>query len=700
MPGRSRDAASARPCSGTPTIRGRVKARMRAAFLLSLCLMTAMLMGLQPAAAYWQSAGTGSGSVTTGSLAAPTSVTVPPVADSSVPVSWTTSTGTPAGIGYYVTRSTGSITAPACGSSPAAPVAGTSCIDTGVRDGAYTYTVTAVYRSWTAPGAPSGTVTVATPAKTAFTVSPSTTPAGTSLVPAIKVSVQAINGTPVPRAGIPVTIALGINPGNGTLSGTLTAPTDASGTATFAALSVDKAETGYTLTATSPGLAASTSSPFTVTAASADRIVFTTPVLSGAASAGASLGPATVQLRDAFGNPVTAPAGGTVLSLTSSSATGRFSATSQGAAATTVTVPAGSSTATFYYGDTTAGTPALTVGRTGHTAATQNATINPGTADRIVFTTPVLSGAASADASLGPATVQLRDAFGNPVAAPAGGTVLSLTSSSATGRFSATSQGAAATTVTVPAGSSTVSFYYGDTTAGTRTLTVGRTGLAAATQTATITAAPANLVFTTPVLSGAASAGASLGPATVQLRDAFGNPVAAPAGGTVLTLTSSSATGRFSSTAQGTATTTVTVPAGSSTVSFYYGDTSAGTPTLSVGRTGLAAATQTATITPAAAVALRITQQPATVGNNAVVTPAIIIRTIDAFGNFTAVTSPLTITLTTDKGSTKGHEAGVTIPAGGSTATFDNLTLNGVGQRTLTFTAPGLTPVNAPITVN
>ena len=73
---------------------------------------------------------------------------------STVSVSWTGSTlsnGTPAQ-GYYVTRTNVSTsqTSAACGSSASSLITSTSCSDTSVPDGTYTYKVIAVYRSWTA----------------------------------------------------------------------------------------------------------------------------------------------------------------------------------------------------------------------------------------------------------------------------------------------------------------------------------------------------------------------------------------------------------------------------------------------------------------------------------------------------------------------------------------------------------------------
>jgi len=60
-----------------------------------------------------------------------------------------------------------------------------------------------------------------------------------------------------------VTVAIGTNAGAGTLSGTTTVSAS-SGIASFADLSIDKAGTGYTLVASSPGITPDTSSFFTI----------------------------------------------------------------------------------------------------------------------------------------------------------------------------------------------------------------------------------------------------------------------------------------------------------------------------------------------------------------------------------------------------------------------------------------------------
>ena len=70
-----------------------------------------------------------------------------------------------------------------------------------------------------------------------------------------------------------VTLSLANNPGGSTLGGTLTVGTDIMGMAMFSNLTLDKPGTGYTLQATSPGLASAMSFPFDVIAA--DHLVVT-----------------------------------------------------------------------------------------------------------------------------------------------------------------------------------------------------------------------------------------------------------------------------------------------------------------------------------------------------------------------------------------------------------------------------------------
>ena len=227
--------------------------------VLMICLLAAT-----SASAYWTTTGPGSGDVPTDTLSAPTGATVPPSVFTDVPVSWTAGAGAVAPDGYYVTRTTGATTSPACGSSPAALVVGTSCADVGVAAGDHTYVVTAVHRSWTGASAASGTVTVSGATQLVYVVQPTDARVGESVAPAVAVSLATADGTPVAGGGIPLTLAIGTNAGGGVLSGVATVQTDPDGTATFAGLSIDQPGAGYTLVASATGLASATSDPFAV----------------------------------------------------------------------------------------------------------------------------------------------------------------------------------------------------------------------------------------------------------------------------------------------------------------------------------------------------------------------------------------------------------------------------------------------------
>lgn len=118
------------------------------------------------AAAYWTAAGAGAGSARTETLAPPTGVAAAvPGNGTTVRVTWTAPTAPGGGpvTGQLVERLTGSTVTAACGTSSASLLPGTavSCDDAGVASGTYTYRVTAVFRTWTAPSVPSPPVTVA-----------------------------------------------------------------------------------------------------------------------------------------------------------------------------------------------------------------------------------------------------------------------------------------------------------------------------------------------------------------------------------------------------------------------------------------------------------------------------------------------------------------------------------------------------------
>src|SRR6185503_12982381 len=87
-------------------------------------------------------------------------------------------------------------------------------------------------------------------------------------------AVQDSFGNTVTTSSASIAVAIGTNPGGGTLSGTTTA-TAVSGVASFSNLSINKVGTGYTLTAASAPLTGATSAGFTITPTTASKLAFT-----------------------------------------------------------------------------------------------------------------------------------------------------------------------------------------------------------------------------------------------------------------------------------------------------------------------------------------------------------------------------------------------------------------------------------------
>src|SRR5438876_11293814 len=136
-----------------------------------------------------------------------------------------------------------------------------------------------------------------------FSVEPVATAAGAAITPAVQVTARdALENTATGFTGnVPVTLAA--NPTGGTLSGTTVVAASA-GIATFSGLALNKAGTGYTLSATAAGQTGPTSTAFDITPASAARLVFS--VQPASVTAGAAITPAVqVTAQDGLGNTAT-----------------------------------------------------------------------------------------------------------------------------------------------------------------------------------------------------------------------------------------------------------------------------------------------------------------------------------------------------------------------------------------------------------
>jgi len=126
------------------------------------------------------------------------------------------------------------------------------------------YTLTASASGLTSATSPAFNI-LASASKLAFAIQPSNSPAGKSIAPAVQVAVEDTNGNVIGGATTPITIAIGTNPGTGTLAGTTTVNA-VNGFATFSNLTVSTTGNGYTLAASATGLTGATSNTFNVTA--------------------------------------------------------------------------------------------------------------------------------------------------------------------------------------------------------------------------------------------------------------------------------------------------------------------------------------------------------------------------------------------------------------------------------------------------
>ena len=118
-----------------------------------------------------------------------------------------------------------------------------------------------------------------TAAKLAFAQQPTNTAAAQNITPAVTVLVQDASGNTMTSSAANVTLAILNNAGSGTLSGSTTVAA-VNGVATFSGLSIDKAGTGYTLSAGAAGLTSATSSAFDIISA-----LPSAPVISSATTA-------------------------------------------------------------------------------------------------------------------------------------------------------------------------------------------------------------------------------------------------------------------------------------------------------------------------------------------------------------------------------------------------------------------------------
>ena len=390
-----------------------------------------------------------------------------------------------------------------------------------------------------------------------------------------------------------------------------TAPTYPTATVSFTAgasttaltATLDGAGTN-TLTAASSSVAGSAT--IDVSQAAASKLVYLTAAqtfVAGAAGSGHGSGAITVQLEDTFGNPVAETAS---TSLGMSTLTGVSYDSSYGGSAcstSTCAIPAGSSTATFYMVDTSASTDAVTTTAGSFSTSSQSEVAE--TAGTGTGTTVSVSAQSGTLAPTGTATYTVtvtNSGTGTAHFEVSDGGLISSTSSPTSTSCVSIANGSHTTwalTVdntsgSIPAGTSTfnvVAERFSSTTCGTGTDTYFETS-----GSLVITpGSAAELAIVTAPVAGSHTGGRTLGPILVQVQDAYGNAVNVGSATTV-NLSSSSGTGTFASSSGGGAVTSATIGSGSSFATFYYGDTTAGNPTITTSAGALATWSQKETV--------------------------------------------------------------------------------------------------------
>jgi hypothetical protein len=470
----------------------------------------------------------------------------------------------------------------------------------------------------------------------------------------------------------------------------------AAGTSTGSFYFRDNVVGSRTLTAQATGLTQTQQSE-TINPAAASKLVITSAAqtrLAGQCSL-----QVTVTSQDPFNNPANLSAGVAANLTASTGSLVFYSDVGCATPITSVTFPGATSTRTFYFRETLAGTTNITATASGLAPGSQPEVITPGPGAKLSYTTApqtVLESFCS-----GITTVQVQDSFNN--ASPVGGsTQVSLSSGSSTlAFFSDPSCSTQVTFVTVASGGTTASFYFKDSTVGNPTVNVTASGLGTSPQIETINpAVPTKLVMITPartVLAGACS-----GVVTVQSQN--NSSVASNVqSNTTATLTSTSVTTFYSDSGCTTAVTSVTLAAGTNTANFYFRDNTAGNPVLTATPPVLAPGSQTQTITPANAFALVFSNNPITVVAG-VCSTAATLQVRDGFGNDTTVGSNTVVSLSspvltffTDSGCTASTTS-VTIASGSG---LQNLYFRGTVAGVTTASGSGgtLQPANQSETV-
>jgi hypothetical protein len=453
-----------------------------------------------------------------------------------------------------------------------------------------------------------------------------------------------------------VALALANNPGGASLIGTASV-TASAGIATFSGLTLNRPGSGYTLQATSGGLAPATTGSITVSPALATHLAVTTqPPLS--TTAGIPFG-LVVAAEDGFGNVDPSYTGSVTLALAANPG-----GTSLGGV---LTATASSGVATFSGLTLNAAASGYTVQASGGTlapATTESIAVSAAPATHLVLTTrPPATATAGAGFGL---AVSTQDGFGNVDLTYNGNVTLALAANP--GGAGAVLGGT--TVAAVTSGIATFSGVFLNKAAAGYTLQASAAGLTPVTTASlTINAAPATHLVIATQPPASVTAGSSFG-LVVSAQDPFGN--VDPSFSTNIQVGLASNPGM--ATLGGT--TSLAPTAGGATFSGLTLNVAATGYKLSVFSGSLTGATSsTITVTPALATHLAITTPPpasVTAGTGF----GLVVAAEDSFGNIDPTYgNAVALTLTGNPGgSMLGGTTSLTASAG--VAAFAGLSLN------------------------
>jgi Putative Ig domain len=355
--------------------------RLRSPIVLFVCAF--VFASGTAAFAYTMAPGSGTGHAQAVTLNSPGAGSASKPTTTSVSLSWEASSELPPGGGYLVLRSTSSggpyskVSSGTCNQVITLVSAVTSCTDTGLTAGTtYFYEVEAAYYNLS-------TLWVSAPDSqfSGTTSQPPVNPGTTGQAPAITSASSTsffvgsagsfhatASGSPAPTFSntafsgcTPSILPSGVTfSSNGLLSGT-----PGSGAVGTYTVCINAAN----------GVSPNTTQKFTLSI-DTETLVISSGAVSGATSSTPNLGPITVRRQTGSGTPITT-GGALTVNLTSSPSSGATFGLSQFASApvTSMTIPSGQSTATFWYGLTTTGGPTITASATNYVSGTQLETI-------------------------------------------------------------------------------------------------------------------------------------------------------------------------------------------------------------------------------------------------------------------------------------------------------------------------------------